>query len=147
MKKEKIKCEKCGCTVIHKQLTIFDESDYFCANCDNRIDQNIVQQIKETRQTNITARNFQKGYDMRFANKNGTYKGRKNGFNFTIYYSEEYCAFYVVASHRNRGIRYNSMWSDKKFENFNDASEFCETFDYRKCNCCIRFLNKHNRSK
>ena len=65
----------------------------------------------------------------------GFYKGKGKGFSFTISYSTSHSAFYVVASHIKKDIRYNTLWGYVGFETFDNAVIFCEEFDYKKHKC------------
>lgn len=68
-------------------------------------------------------------------NNDGFFRGKNKGFEFTITYSNNYNAFYVVVVHLKKDIRFNSLWSDITFETFDAAKTFCETFDYKKHKC------------
>jgi hypothetical protein len=62
------------------------------------------------------------------------YKGRNKGFNFTIH-AREYSGYYVTVSHCKKDIRLNTLWAKQTFETFEDAEEFCKTFDHKKHRC------------
>jgi len=71
---------------------------------------------------------------MRFRDKNndGFFIGKNKGFEFTITHSINQNAFYIVAVHIKKDIRFNSLWSDTTFKTFDEAKTFCETFDFKK---------------
>lgn len=61
------------------------------------------------------------------------YAGSANGFNFTIAINK--VKWYVVADHKKKDIRFNSLWSNLEFDSLELATAFCESFDYTKHNC------------
>ena len=63
----------------------------------------------------------------------GFYKAKKNGFEFTISSSLE--KFYVVAIHLKKDIRYNSLWTNYVFDDFEKAVSFCESFNHKLYRC------------
>ena len=68
-------------------------------------------------------------------NNDGFYKAKGKGFNFTLSYSINHKAFYVVATHNKKDIRLNTLWINKTFKTFELGVKFCETFDYKKYKC------------
>jgi len=74
---------------------------------------------------------------MRFKDKNndGFFKGLGGGFEFTISYARDYGRYYVVASHRKKDIRLNTLWIGVVFPDFDNAVSFCENFKYKDYKC------------
>lgn len=64
------------------------------------------------------------------------YKGRKNGFKFDIILPLHDKGVYFVVEHKDKDIRYNSLWENKKFKTKEDAFVYCEKWT-PKGHCCI----------
>lgn len=65
----------------------------------------------------------------------GIFRCKSKGYNFTISKSYDTNNFYIVAISIKNDIRYNSLWEDKEFNEFDDAILFCETFNYKNHKC------------
>jgi hypothetical protein len=63
----------------------------------------------------------------------GFFKAKKNGFEYVISATDN--KFYVVASSLKKDIRFNSLWSNLRFNNFEDAVSFCKNFNYKSYRC------------
>lgn len=64
------------------------------------------------------------------------YIGRKHGFKFTLDDAYGTNGWYVVAIHSKKDIRFNSLWGKGGvFDTLDDATAFCENFDYKKHKC------------
>jgi len=60
------------------------------------------------------------------------YEGIKNGFKFTYNLTER---IYVTVSHKELDIRFNSLWSDIKFNSEDEVKQWCEDFKHENFSC------------
>lgn len=60
------------------------------------------------------------------------YKASKNNFEFTVHDNDK---IFIVAFHKKKDIRFNSLWEKLTFNSLEDAFKFCEDFDYTKHSC------------
>lgn len=71
---------------------------------------------------------------MKFFKKNSLVNGRKNGFHFMIIPNKE-SKFYVTILHRNKDIKFNSLWSKIIFDDLDSAKSWCEEFKKEDYGC------------
>lgn len=53
-----------------------------------------------------------------------------NDFKFLIHEISRY--YFIVANHKTKDIRFNSLWENIQFATLEEAKAFCENFDYKK---------------
>ena len=59
----------------------------------------------------------------------------KGGFEFTYSTSNQNGELFVMANHKTKDIRYNSLWESLTFETKEEVEVFCENFDYVEHSC------------
>ena len=72
---------------------------------------------------------------MGWGSRNKWFVGYKNGFELMYTTTNQNGQLYVMASHKTKDIRYNSLWESMTFETKEEVELFCENFDYVEHSC------------